>query len=127
MTGRGQSGLPWFLFRYVEWRVRHHAHNRSVAGLQANLANAGRSGWQTPTGSSDLRSGRVGLNVRDLDVRIRETESLHQAATHAGSRQDELDNLDAMETGSLEGQSKRTPGLRAVDYTFQTASSKVTP
>jgi len=47
------------LFRYVERRVRDHAHDRSVAALQTNLASADTGGRQNLNGSSDLGSGRV--------------------------------------------------------------------
>src|ERR1035437_10520359 len=90
------SVAGFVLFRYVERRVRDHAHDRSVTGRQPNLTTVDRGGWQNLNGSSDLGSGRVGLNVRDLDVRICLTEAAtrpptHHAATHVGPREYELD------------------------------------
>ena len=112
------SAAKLSLFRYVERRVRDHSHDRSVAGRQPNLTTADRGGWQNLNGRSDLGSGRVGLNIQDLDVRIRLTEaatrpSAHRAAAHAGPREDELDTLDALEAGPSDGYRKRTAGRRA--------------
>src|SRR5450759_677352 len=100
------------LFRYVERRVRDHAHDRSVVGWQTDLATADRGGRQNLNGSSDLGSGRVGLNVRDLDVRICLTEAAtrpptHHAATHVGPREYELDILDGLEAGPSDGPRQR--------------------
>jgi hypothetical protein len=59
----------------VERRVRRHAYDCSVTGLQANLAWTEGSGRQNLIGCSDLGSGRVSLHVRDLDVRVRLTDA----------------------------------------------------
>src|ERR1035437_2901820 len=112
------SVAGFVLFRYVERRVRDHAHDRSVAGRQPNLATADRGGWQNLNGSSDLGSRRVCLNGRDLDVRIRLTEaatrpSAHRDAAHADTSEDDLDTLNALEAGPRDGHRNRTAGRRA--------------